>query len=103
MADKTIELLRELTEAPGVSGYEAEVREIIRRNLGKITVIEQDRLGSIVCRKDGESATPRIMLAGHMDEVGFLTKLITDEGFIKFSPLGGWWGHVMLGMAILST
>lgn len=101
MADATIELLRELTEAPGVSGYEEQVREIIRQHLKKITVIEQDRLGSIVCRRDGKCDMPRIMLAGHMDEVGFMVKLITDEGFIRFSTLGGWWGHVMLAQRVV--
>jgi endoglucanase len=100
MTDETVELLRELTEARGISGYEEEVREIIRRHLREITIIEQDRLGSIVCRKDGKSDTPRVMLAGHMDEVGFIVKLITDGGFIKFSPLGGWWGHVMLAQRV---
>ncbi|MDH5767838.1 MAG: M42 family metallopeptidase [Nitrospirota bacterium] len=84
-----------------MSGYEREVREIIRRNLKDITTIEQDRLGSIVCRKDGESETPRIMLAGHMDEIGFIVKLVTDEGFIKFSTIGGWWGHVMLAQRVV--
>ena len=101
MVDKTFELLRELTEAPGISGYEHDVREIIRRRLEKLTVIEQDRLGSIVCRKRGSSETPRIMIAGHMDEIGFIVKLITDEGFIRFSPLGGWWGHVLLSQRVV--
>jgi len=101
MADETLELLRELTEAPGVSGYEEEVREIIRKHLKNITVIEQDRLGSIVCRKDGRNEAPRIMIAGHMDEIGFIVKLITDEGFIKFSPIGGWWGHVLLAQRVV--
>ena len=101
MADETLELLRELTEAPGVSGYEQEVREIIRKHLQNITVIEQDRLGSIVCRKDGKNEIPRIMIAGHMDEIGFIVKLITDEGFIKFSPIGGWWGHVLLAQRVV--
>ena len=101
MADATLELLRELTEAPGIPGYEREIREIIRRYLQDIATIEQDRLGSIVCRKEGASEAPRIMLAGHMDEIGFVVKLITDEGFIKFSPLGGWWGHVMLAQRVV--
>ena len=78
MADATLELLRELTEAPGISGYEQEVREIIRKHLQDITTIEQDRLGSIVCRKNGKAEKPRIMLAGHMDEIGFIVKL--DHG-----------------------
>lgn len=101
MTDPTIELLRELTEASGVSGYEREIREIIRRHLRDISNIEQDRLGSIVCRKDGETQNPRIMLAGHMDEIGFIVKLITDEGFLRLSPLGGWWGHVMLAQRVV--
>ena len=101
MPDERLELLRELTEASGISGYEQEVREIIRKHLQGITVIEQDRLGSIVCRREGDAATPRIMVAGHMDEIGFIVKLITDEGFIKFSPVGGWWGHVMLAQRVL--
>ncbi len=101
MKDGTMELIRELTEAPGISGYEQEVREIIRRHLQRLTVIEQDRLGSIVCRKNGQAENPRIMLAGHMDEIGFIVKLVTDEGFIKFSPVGGWWGHVMLAQRVV--
>src|SRR4030042_1817766 len=100
MADTTMDLLRELTGAPGISGYEQEVREIIRKHLQTITTIEQDRLGSIVCRKNGEVEKPRIMLAGHMDEIGFIVKLVTDEGFIKFSPLGGWGGHVVLAQRV---
>jgi putative aminopeptidase FrvX len=100
MADATVELLRELTEAHGIPGYEQEVRQVIRRHLKDLTTIEQDRLGSIVCRKDGKAESPRVMLAGHMDEIGFIVKLITDEGFIRFSPLGGWWGHVMLAQRV---
>lgn len=101
MGDETLELLRELSEASGISGYERDVREIIRKHLKDITVIEQDRLGSIVCRKEGEAETPRVMLAGHMDEIGFIVKLITDEGFLRFSPVGGWWGHVLLAQRVV--
>ena len=96
-----VELLKELTEAPGVSGYEGAVREIIRKHLAEITTIETDKVGSIVCRKDGKSERPRVMLAGHMDEVGFMVKYVTDEGFIKFSTLGGWWSHVLLAQRVV--
>ena len=41
------------------------------------------------------------MLAGHLDEVGFLVKSVTKEGFVKFLPLGGWWGHVVLGQRLI--
>ena len=101
MEDATIELLRELTEA---SGYQAMSEKSGKSSGGicrKLPVIEQDKLGSIVCRKEGESQNPRIMLAGHMDEIGFIVKLITDEGFLRLSPLGGWWGHVMLAQRVV--
>lgn len=95
------ELLKELTEAPGVPGYESGIRKIIRKYLSDITTIETDKAGSIVCRKDGKSDRPRIMLAGHMDEVGFMVKFVTEEGFIKFSTLGGWWSHVLLAQRVI--
>jgi endoglucanase len=45
------------------------------------------------------------MISGHMDEIGFMVKEITKEGYIKFLPLGGWWGHVALGqrMRVVSS
>lgn len=96
--DKTELLLQELTDANGVSGYESEVRKIMTRELEKtVDNIEFDKMGSILGTKKGTTDSPRIMTIGHMDEVGFMVKEITPEGFIKFLPLGGWWGHVALG------
>jgi len=93
-------LLKDLTEAPGLPGYEDEIRKIFRRELEGVGEIELDRIGSIACRKTGTAESPRIMLAGHMDEVGWVVRHITDEGFIKFSPLGGWWTQVMLAQRV---
>jgi endoglucanase len=92
--DKTELLLKELTEANGVSGYESEVRQIMQSHMeGFVDSFDGDRLGSIVGHKKGTADHPRIMVAGHMDEIGFMVKEITDAGYIKFLPLGGWWGH----------
>ena len=96
--DKTELLLKEITEANGVSGYEGDVRAIMRRELKPLSdSIETDKSGSILGRKKGTSATPKVMVVGHMDEIGFMVKEITKDGYIKFLPLGGWWGHVALG------
>lgn len=96
--DKTEQLLKELTEASGISGYEDEVRAIMRRELRKLTRdIRTDRLGSIMGIKRGKADSPRVMIIGHMDEVGFMVKSLTPDGYIKFLPIGGWWGHVALG------
>ena len=99
--DKTLQLLKDITDVSGVSGYEGNVKEFIREQLKDITEIEYDNLGSIICKKAGKSDSPKIMLAGHMDEIGFMVKLITVEGFIKFSPLGGWWNQVMLAQRVV--
>ncbi|MBT5535379.1 peptidase M28, partial [Candidatus Poribacteria bacterium] len=62
--------------------------------------MEQDGIGSISCRKEGDVNGPSVMLAGHMDEVGWIVRHVTDEGYIKFSPLGGWWNQVMLAQRV---
>lgn len=96
--DSTENLLKELTEANGVSGYENEVRAIMARELGKLAdEVSYDKMGSILGRKKGTTDTPKVMVVGHMDEIGFMVREITKEGYIKFLPLGGWWGHVALG------
>ncbi len=97
--DQTQELLRALTEAHGVPGYEAEIRDLVRGYLEPLGTVEQDRIGSLICRQ-GESG-PRVMLAGHMDEIGFMVHHITKEGFLKFHPLGGWWDQVLLGQQVI--
>ena len=52
--------------------------------------------GSILCEKKGSSASPRVVLDAHLDEVAFLVQSISDEGKLGLVPLGGWWGHVLL-------
>jgi putative aminopeptidase FrvX len=99
--DETEKLLKELTEANGVSGYETEVRNIIRRYFEPLGEITQDRIGSLICRKVGDAVEPKVLLAGHMDEVGFMVKHVTKEGFIKFTSLGGWWDQVLLAQRVL--
>jgi len=99
--DATEQLLKRFTEASGVSGYETEVRALIRGELADITDIEQDRLGSIVCRKVGTRDEPKVMLAAHMDEIGFMVRQVTKEGYLRFVPLGGWWNQVILGQRVV--
>lgn len=99
--DATQQLLSELTEAHGVPGYEAPVRAIVRKYLEPLGELSQDKIGSVICKKTGSASQPKVMLAGHMDEIGFMVKHITDEGFIKFIPLGGWFDQVLLGQRVV--
>jgi putative aminopeptidase FrvX len=100
MDQHTVRMLEELTSVPGVPGFETEVRKAIRKYLPKGVGVSTDALGSILCEKRGASDHPRIMIPGHMDEIGFMVKVITKDGFIKFHPLGGWWDQVLLSQRV---
>ncbi|MBI4234032.1 MAG: M42 family metallopeptidase [Chloroflexi bacterium] len=90
-------LLEELTNAYGPPGFEEPVRAIMRRELSPVSdSIETDGMGSLIARLRGGQDSPRVMLAAHMDEVGLLVKYVTQEGFVKFQPLGGWLDHALI-------
>lgn len=96
-----LELWKRLTEAPGAPGFEGEVRAIMREYLSAYTdEIVCDNLGSIFGVKRGMDNGPRIMVAGHMDEVGFMVTRVTEKGFLMFQPLGGWWSQVLLAQRV---
>ncbi|TLN23465.1 M42 family metallopeptidase, partial [bacterium] len=85
----------------GVPGYESPVREVVRNYFEPLGDISVDGIGSLICQKAGSAANPRVMVAGHMDEIGFMVKTITKDGFIKFLPLGGWFDQVLLGQRVI--
>jgi len=91
-------LLLELSNAPGPSGFENPVREIMKRELSPfVDSLNTDGMGSLIGIKNGSSSSLNIMLSAHMDEVGLLVRYITDEGFIKFQNLGGWLDQAIIG------
>ncbi len=98
--DKVIRLLKELTEIPGVPGFEGPVRDFVEKFLAPYGEIENDKMGSLVCKVSGNQDSPRVMVAGHMDEIGFMVRYINKEGFIHFVPLGGWFDQVLLGQRV---
>ncbi|MCE5334817.1 MAG: M42 family metallopeptidase [Desulfobacteraceae bacterium] len=97
--DRTEQLLKELSEAHGIPGYEAEIRAVVRRHLEPLGRMDRDNVGSIACTQDGSG--PRVMLAAHLDEVGLMVNHIAEQGVLRFIPLGGWWGPVLLGQRVL--
>ncbi|HWJ80411.1 MAG TPA: M42 family metallopeptidase [Niallia sp.] len=101
MEQQTLELFRTLTELPGVAGNEHEVRKFMKEQLSLYSdEIVQDNLGSIFGVKRGLQDGPTVMVAGHMDEVGFMVTSITDNGMIRFQTLGGWWSQVLLAQRV---
>lgn len=95
------DIFKELLEAPGAPGYEHEVRNIMRKHISLYTdEIIQDRLGGIFGINRGNDEGPKVMVAGHMDEVGFMVTKITPRGFLRFQILGGWWNQVLLAQQV---
>lgn len=97
---KSLEMIKEMSLAHGPSGFEQEIKGLIRKYLNGKAEFSQDNLGSLICKKAGQSQSPRIMIPGHMDEIGFMVNSITKNGFVKFIPLGGWWDQVLLAQKV---
>lgn len=84
------ELLRELTETSGVPGYEDRLRDVVRREFdGVVDEIRSDAMGNLVGTVEGASDY-EVVVAAHADEIGFMVKHVTDEGFLQLDALGGW-------------
>ncbi|AUJ25952.1 M42 family metallopeptidase [Virgibacillus dokdonensis] len=99
MNQETLSLFKQLTELQGASGNEHAVRSFMKQELSKYAdEIMQDNLGGIFGVKKGSG--PKVMVAGHMDEVGFMVTQITDNGMLRFRPLGGWWNQVLLAQRV---
>jgi len=98
---KHLELIKDLTLTHGPSGFEHNVKELIKNRLAGKADFSQDNLGSLICKKVGASGSPKIMIPGHMDEIGFMVNSITKQGFIKFIPLGGWYDQVLMAQKVI--
>ncbi|MDI9615513.1 M42 family metallopeptidase [Methanothermobacter sp.] len=93
------ELMKRLSLASGVSGFEGEVRDIIASELeGHVDKIEEDRLGNIIATRSRSG--PSVMLAAHMDEIGLMVRHIDKKGFIRFSKIGGISDQMILNQAV---
>lgn len=99
------DFMREITEASGVSGYEAPVRGLVHTEFAQYAdELRADTMGNLIALKRGQRAagTPRrsIMLAGHMDEIGLVvTKL--EKGYLRFATVGGFDLRVLLGQEVV--
>lgn len=95
-----LELLERLCQSPGIGSREGAVRQIVREELAPL-VDEQhvDTLGNLVSIRKGSG--PRIMIAAHMDEIGFIVRYIDDNGFIRLQPVGGFDARVLGAQRVL--
>ncbi|MEE4255138.1 MAG: M42 family metallopeptidase [Desulfuromusa sp.] len=93
--------LKELVETPSPSGYEQPAQRVIKRQLeGVADDFKTDVMGNLIARLDGQGG-PKVMLAGHCDEIGFMVQFVDDLGFIYFGAIGGVDPHLSPGQRIL--
>lgn len=97
-------LLKELCEARGVPGQEADIRAIVRRELSELSPSEMrvDAMGNLYATFPG-SRPEKIMIAAHMDEIGFMIKHVDDKGFLRLQPLGGFDPRQLFAQRVLVT
>ncbi|MCS7130816.1 MAG: M42 family metallopeptidase [Archaeoglobaceae archaeon] len=95
-----IELIKKLSNAHGISGFEEELREIIRGEVESFAdQIRVDSMGNLIATRNGSEL--EIMLSAHMDEIGFIVKQIDDKGFIRIAPIGGWFSQIALAQRVV--
>lgn len=95
------DLLVELTETSGVPGYEDRVREIVRQELADTTdTVRSDAMGNVIGTLHGTSDYS-VVVATHMDEIGFMIRHVTDKGFLTIDSLGGWDPRVLRAQRVV--
>ncbi|MFN8712832.1 MAG: M42 family metallopeptidase [Bacteroidota bacterium] len=83
-------LLSSICETPGAPGHEQRIRELVLREIKKhADEITIDNMGNVTAFRKGRSSAKKVMIAAHMDEIGFIVTNIDDRGFLHFIPLGG--------------
>ena len=98
-----IDTLKTLCALPGVSSHEDAIRDYIRQEITPwVHRIRTDAMGNLIAEKRGDKPGKlKLMLAAHMDEVGLMIHTITDEGYLKFSAVGGIDRRVLIGKRVL--
>lgn len=98
--EPNFDLLKELCESPGVSGREEVIRGVVARHLRTLCdEVQTDAMGNVIGTKKGKG-NKRILIAGHMDEIGFFVNHIDEKGFLRLQPIGGWAARNMVAQRV---
>jgi len=89
MRKESLEFLKALVEAPSPAGFEQPAQALVREWMGRYAdEVRTDVMGNVIGALN-PGGSPRVMLAGHVDEIGFMIRYISEEGFLHFAPIGG--------------
>jgi putative aminopeptidase FrvX len=101
MNENDFKFFKELIEAPSPSGFEQPAQRVIREALADVADdVRTDVMGNVVAHVKGPKGAPRLMLAGHCDEIGFMVKYVDDQGYLFFAPIGGVDAHLVPGQRV---
>lgn len=97
MNQEDFKRIKEITEIQSTAGFEHNIRHFVKGELEPLVdQVEVDGLGGVFgVRNNDDEGAPRLMIASHMDEVGFMVVGVTDNGMLKVRPLGGWNPYVV--------
>lgn len=99
-----LELAKRLTEAFGVSGFEDEIRSVIREEIaGTVDDVRVDTMGNLVAVRRGAGGGKRVMVAAHMDQIGLMVTYIDEKGYLRFAPVGGIFPRTCWGKQVRFT
>jgi endoglucanase len=100
MDDRALAFLKRLLDAPGPSGFEQTPARLWREQAQGFAQVDVDVAGNSLATLN-PGGTPKVMLAGHVDEIGVMVVHISDEGFLHFAPIGGWDSQVLVGQRVV--
>ncbi len=101
MNEKSFEFLKRLMATPSPSGHERAAQDVVREEIeGFCDKVERDTHGNQIGIINPEGR-PRVMLSGHIDEIGLMIKYIDDEGYLYFAPVGGWDPQISQGQRVI--
>ncbi len=100
MREASYEFLKKLLSTPGPSGNEEAAALVWRTEAEKFAEVRGDRMGNSFATLNG-GGTPKVMLSGHIDEIGLMITHIDDEGLLRFQGVGGWDPQVLVGQRVL--
>src|SRR5262245_35042981 len=100
MHEPSLAFLHELLQTPSPSGYEHEIQNVVRTWVRDFAdEVRTDRHGNVIAVRN-PGGQPRIMLAGHCDQIALMVQHIDDNGFLYVQPMGGWDMQILLGQPL---
>jgi endoglucanase len=99
MDDRSLDFFKRLLDAPGPSGFETRPAQLWRDEAKAFAKTEADVAGNCFATLN-PGGKPRVMLTGHLDEIGVMVVHIDDDGFLYFAPIGGWDPQVLVGQRV---